>query len=104
MPPAGVSVKDELVMLVVSIDLEKAWFDHEANAGGGVFDLIRRQGYEQPAAWLRSEGLLGSPQIVSRAESCIVKNYDYRDENGHWERGRPARPGRVSCAGVPPRA
>jgi hypothetical protein len=48
----------------------------------GVFDLIRRQGYEQPAAWLRSEGLLGSPQIVSRAESCIVKNYDYRDENG----------------------
>jgi hypothetical protein len=48
----------------------------------GVFDLIRRQEYEQPAAWLRSEGLLGSPQIVSRAESCIVKNYDYRDENG----------------------
>ena len=67
----------------LAIDIKSGtWFDHEANAGGGVFDLIRRQGYEQPAAWLRSEGLLGSPQIVSRAESCIVKNYDYRDENG----------------------
>jgi putative DNA primase/helicase len=41
------------------IDIKQGtWFDHEANVGGGVFDLIRRQGHEQPAAWLRSEGLL----------------------------------------------
>jgi hypothetical protein len=55
---------------------------HEANVGGGVFDLIRRQGYEQPAAWLRSEGLLGSPQVVSRTDPKIVKTYDYLDEIG----------------------
>ena len=65
------------------IDLKKgSWFDHEANVGGGVFDLIRRQGYDQPAAWLRSEGLLGSPQVVSRTDPKIVKTYDYRDETG----------------------
>jgi AAA domain len=57
------------------------WFDHEANIGGGVFDLIRRH-HEQPAAWLRSEGLLGAPWVVRRAEPRIVKTYDYRDETG----------------------
>src|SRR5262245_5917756 len=67
----------------LSIDLKKgSWFDHEANVGGGVFDLIRRQGYDQPAAWLRSEGLLGSPQVVSHTEPKIVKTYDYCDEDG----------------------
>jgi AAA domain/Homeodomain-like domain len=67
----------------LAIDLKKgSWFDHEANVGGGVFDLIRRQGYDQPAAWLRSEGLLGSPQVVSRTDPKIVKTYDYRDETG----------------------
>jgi hypothetical protein len=67
----------------LSIDFKKgSWFDHEANVGGGVFDLIRRQGYDQPAAWLRSEGLLGSPQVVSRTDPKIVKTYDYRDETG----------------------
>src|SRR5262245_4836526 len=65
----------------LGIDLKKgSWFDHEANVGGGVFDLIRRQGYDQPAAWLRSEGLLGSP--FSRTDPKIVKTYDYRDEVG----------------------
>src|SRR5262249_10258263 len=59
-----------------------SWFDHEANVGGGVFDLVRRQGYEQPAAWLQSEGLLGSPQVVSRTDPKIVKTYDYLDEIG----------------------
>src|SRR6516165_10140645 len=67
----------------LAIDLKKgSWFDHEANVGGGVFDLIRRQGYDQPAAWLRSEGLLGSPQVVSHTDPKIVKTYDYRDEAG----------------------
>ena len=63
----------------LSIDIANGhWFDHEANTGGGVFDLIRRQGHEQPAAWLRSEGLLATPQTQPR----IVKTYPYCDENG----------------------
>jgi hypothetical protein len=70
----------------LAIDLKKGtWFDHEANEGGGVFDLIRRQGHEQPAAWLRSEGLLGAPQVVSQhvvSQPRIVAAYNYPDENG----------------------
>jgi hypothetical protein len=68
----------------LSIDLAKGhWFDHEANTGGGVFDLIKRQGHEQPAAWLRREGLLTTPQVVGRPRPrIIVKTYAYCDENG----------------------
>src|SRR5262245_2302869 len=67
----------------LAIDIKKAsWFDHEANVGGGVFDLVRRQGHEQPAAWLRSEGLLGAPQAARRAAPRIVKTYDYHSESG----------------------
>jgi hypothetical protein len=66
----------------LSIDLAKGrWFDHEVNAGGGVFDLIKRQGHEQPAAWLRREGLLTTPQ-VGRPQPRIVKTYPYRAETG----------------------
>jgi hypothetical protein len=67
----------------LSIDLANGrWFDHEANRGGGVFDLIRRQGHDQPAAWLRREGLMAQPHVVSRIESKVVKVYDYTDETG----------------------
>ena len=67
----------------LSIDLAKGtWFDHEANVGGGVFDLIKRQGHEQPAAWLRREGLLATPQVVGRPRPRIVEAYPYCDENG----------------------
>jgi putative DNA primase/helicase len=67
----------------LSIDLAKGrWFDHEVNAGGGVFDLIKRQGHEQPAAWLRCEGLLTTPQVVGRPQPRIVKTYPYCDESG----------------------
>ena len=69
----------------LTIDIEKGtWFDHEANKGGGVVELIRRRRYEHPVAWLRSEGLLEPPeppQVVS-AYPKIVKTYDYRDETG----------------------
>ena len=62
----------------LSIDLAKGhWFDHEDNVGGGVFDLIKRQGIDQPAVWLRREGLLATPQPQPR----IVKTYGYCDEN-----------------------
>jgi hypothetical protein len=66
----------------LAIDIKKGtWFDHEANKGGGVFDLIRREGHEQPAAWLRHEGLMaGQPILVHRAEPKIVAVYDYFDE------------------------
>src|SRR5260221_3622248 len=61
----------------LSIDIAKGrWFDHEANRGGGVFDLIRRQGHEQPAAWLRREGLMApQPHVVGRAEPKNAANY-----------------------------
>ena len=75
----------------LSIDLAKGhWFDHEANTGGGVFDLIKRQGHDQPAAWLRREGLLATPQPQPR----IVKTYGYCDENGTLELDRIERRGR----------
>src|SRR4249920_3529459 len=60
----------------LSIDLAKGyWFDHEDDVGGGVFDLIKRHGHDQPAAWLRREGLLATPQPQPR----IVKAYSYCD-------------------------
>ena len=56
------------------IDIKKGtWFDHEANVGGGVFDLIRRQGHEQPAAWLRREGLMGRPVAPNRQDLRLLR-------------------------------
>jgi hypothetical protein len=68
----------------MAINISKGtWFDHEANTGGGVFDLIRGQGHEQPAAWLRREGLMASqPHVVHRTDSRIAKVYPYTDEGG----------------------
>jgi RecA-family ATPase len=69
----------------LSIDTEKGtYFDHEANQGGGVFDLIRRQGYDQPASWLRREGLItATAPATSRIEPKIIaETYDYHYENG----------------------
>lgn len=67
----------------LSIDVTKGtWFDFEANEGGGVHDLIRRQGHEQPAVWLCREGLTaGRPHVVERPER-IVAAYPYQDEAG----------------------
>lgn len=65
----------------LSVDLEKGtWFDHEADMGGGVLDLIRRErGCDKGAAldWLKGEGLLRDD---SPAAAPIF--YDYRDETG----------------------
>jgi hypothetical protein len=67
----------------LSIDIANGrWFDHEANEGGGVFDLIKRQGHEQPAAWLHREGLLATPRVVARPRPQIVETYPYCDESG----------------------
>ena len=63
----------------LAIDVANArWFDYEANAGGGVLDLIRLQGHEDALSWLRGEGFLATPQRAPR----IVETYDYRDEGG----------------------
>jgi Protein of unknown function (DUF3987) len=67
----------------LAVDLQNGrWFDHEANKGGGVLDLIRRQGHDQPAAWLRREGLTAQPHVVSRTAQKIIKTYDYTDGGG----------------------
>lgn len=62
----------------LSIDLKKGtWFDHEAENGGGVLDLIQcERGCDQDGAleWLREEGLLDSD-----TESTF---YDYPDATG----------------------
>src|SRR5215475_11219623 len=81
----------------LAIDIKKGtWFDHEANKGGGVLELIRRKQYGDPILWLRSVGLpdpsrshTEPPQIVSQTEPPqvgsqtkpkMVKTYDYLDE------------------------
>jgi hypothetical protein len=73
----------------LSINLANGtWFDHEANEGGGVLDLIRRHGYEQPEAWLRSEGLMAQPHAIDGFKpqtpkaSYNAKEYSYADESG----------------------
>ena len=67
----------------LAVDIKNGrWFDHEANVGGGVLDLIRRQGYGHPAAWLRREGLMAQPPVVSHTKPRIIKVYDYTDETG----------------------
>jgi putative DNA primase/helicase len=68
----------------LSVNIAKGqWFDHEANEGGGVIDLIKRQGHPHPATWLRSAGLLGaSPHVIAHSKPKSAKTYDYRDERG----------------------
>ena len=73
----------------LSINLANGtWFDHEANEGGGVLDLIRRQGYEQPEAWLHSEGLMAQPHAINGIEPKTpkavygAKEYPYTDGSG----------------------
>jgi len=93
--------------MCVSLD-KGTWFDHEANEGGGVLDLLRKRlGLETPAAiaWLRERNHI--PAASRRGGMNIVATYDYttvdgvllfqvcrldpkdfrprhRDENGKW--------------------
>src|SRR5262249_704766 len=74
----------------LAIDIKKGtWFDHEANKGGGVLELIRRKQYGDPILWLRSVGLpdplrshTEPPQVGSQTKPKMVKTYDYLDEAG----------------------
>jgi AAA domain/Homeodomain-like domain len=71
------------------------FYDHEANIGGGVIDLIKHKrgvNHSGSVAWLRHEGLLGecaspTPPAASRPKLAAVSpkiaaKYDYRDEAG----------------------
>ena len=66
----------------LAVDSDKGvWHDHEANEGGGVIDLVRREtGRANGSAmdWLRGEGFIdGEPR-----KKQVVETYDYHDEAG----------------------
>ena len=68
----------------LSIDYEAGQFyDHEANVGGGVCDLVKhKMGVDHAGAiaWLRQQGILPS-EPRPKAEKPIA-TYDYADEVG----------------------
>lgn len=80
-PNKQMSRKDELRFGnkgSLAIDLTKGtYFDHEANEGGGVLELIRRDGQSDPVKWLRDERL-----IPDKPSTNIAAAFDYRDEAG----------------------
>jgi hypothetical protein len=60
----------------LSVDIGKGtYFDHESDEGGGVLDLIRREGHPDPLAWLRAERLIDDAHVTQ-------VRFDYRDECG----------------------
>ena len=88
-----------------SVDLAKgAWFDFEANEGGGVLDLLKREHVAEPWQWLRENGFAEHPNNGAGARPKIVAAYDYIDESGAllfqvvrldpktFRQRRPARP------------
>jgi putative DNA primase/helicase len=67
--------------VVVAGDKRGTWFDHEANEGGGVLELLRSRLHlagKQALDWLRAEGLL--PPREERAR--VVATYGYQDADG----------------------
>lgn len=74
----------------VSVDLEKGtWYDHEAEAGGGVLDLVTREARVKGGAaveYLRETVGLDipdeRPQRQAPATSKLVKTYDYINSDG----------------------
>ena len=85
-----------------SVDVSKGtWFDHEAKEGGGVIDLLKREGVTEPRDWLRQHGYVTDDQKFGHQERSvdqtlgqhvngagsgtrprIVATYDYTDETG----------------------
>ena len=78
----------------LSVDLAKGtWFDHEANEGGGVLDLVTRetklQGSER-LDWLKQQGLLAGRASSDQPgrgtgpdRQQQVAWYDYTDQDGN---------------------
>ena len=69
------------------------FYDHERGDGGGVIDLIRREGEADPAAWLARNGFANAHTPPSGASKSpngkatpapfrVVETYSYRDEGG----------------------
>ena len=59
----------------LAVDLKKGtFFDHEIKEGGGVLDLIKREGHANPIDWLREQRLI--------QDDTIVATFPYRDETG----------------------
>lgn len=72
--------------LAVDID-SGTWYDHEAEEGGGVLDLIMREcGRATPKAaisWLKEQGYITEEQPAKpKGRARIAETYDYADENG----------------------
>jgi RecA-family ATPase/5S rRNA maturation endonuclease (ribonuclease M5) len=68
-----------------SVDVAKGvWHDHEANEGGGVIDLLKREGVPDPWQWLREHGFAEHRDNGAGSDTRprIVARYDYRDETG----------------------
>ena len=95
-----------------SVDLAKgAWFDFEANEGGGVLDLLKREHVAEPWQWLRENGFAEHRDNGAGARPKIVATYDYTDETGAllfqvvrldpktFRQRRPARAGRPAGQG-----
>lgn len=88
-PNARLSTKTQLrygthgsLSIEIAGEAKGTWFDHEANSGGGVLDLIQREkGLANGAAmdWLKAELRL---EDGARRERRILATYDYRDERG----------------------
>jgi hypothetical protein len=74
----------------LSIDLKKgAWYDHEANEGGGALDLIKRQtGHSEPReayAWAEQQGYWingHAPEGAAGPLGREIAHYPYVDEGG----------------------
>jgi len=74
----------------VAGDKSGTWFDHEANIGGGVVDLLKRELRLEPgdvADWLQREVGMAPPitgQATARKPGLgrIVATYDYLTANG----------------------
>ena len=88
-----------------SVDVAKGtWFDHEANEGGGVVDLLKREGVADPWQWLRENGFAEHRDNGAGAKPKIVATYNYTDEHENllfqvvrldpktFRQRRPARP------------
>lgn len=64
------------------VEVEKGtWFDFECNEGGGVLDLLKREGFGPE--WLHEHGFeAAGGNGADRSGSKIVATYDYMDEHG----------------------
>jgi hypothetical protein len=80
------------------------WFDFEANVGGGVVGLLKREGVADPWQWLRENGFAERRVNGAGGKPKLVAIYKYSDEQDNllfqvlrldpktFRQRRPARP------------